>query len=134
MAAMTGLDRRIRVGPIGPAPSGSVRLPRGLPIALRSAPAQNVPPAPVSTATAASGSASKSANASVSAAAVGPSTALRTPGRSRMTVVTGPDRSTRTAIGRLADLPGVAAGQQRGQVAVALVLAGLLDLGRHQLV
>ena len=94
---MTGLDRLIRVGPIGPWPSGSVRLPSGVPTAFRSAPAQNVPPAPNSTATDASGSASKPANASASAAAVGPSTALRTSGRFRMTVVTGPLRSTRTA-------------------------------------
>ena len=46
-AAITGLLRRRRVGPIGPSPSGSTRLS----IAFRSAPAQKVPPAPVSTAT-----------------------------------------------------------------------------------
>src|SRR5215467_12377755 len=121
---MTGLERRIRVGPIGPAPSGSTRLPRGVPNALRSAPAQNVPPDPYRTATEASSSASKSRNASASAAAVGASTALRTSGRSRITVVTGPDRSTRTGLvpaparadavpaGTLADLPGVTPGHQ----------------------
>ena len=65
-------------------------------MALRSAPAQKVPPAPWRTATAASSSASKARNASASACAVGPSTALRASGRSRTTVVTGPWRSTRT--------------------------------------
>ena len=102
---MTGLDSRIRVGPIGAGPSGSVRLASGPPMALRSAPAQNVPPAPNSTATDASGSASKSSNAVTSAAAVGPSTALRTSGRFRMTVVTGPRRSTRTALPRSGTVP-----------------------------
>src|SRR5205823_6487307 len=61
-----------------------------------SAPAQNVPPAPHSTATRAAPSASKARNASASACAVGRSTALRAAGRSRTTVVTGPARSTRT--------------------------------------
>jgi hypothetical protein len=63
---------------------------------LRSAPAQKAPPAPVSTATAAPGSASKVRKASASAAAVGPSTALRRSGRSMVTTVTGPSRSTIT--------------------------------------
>src|SRR5262245_48238242 len=35
---------------------------------------------------------------------------------------------------RLPDLPGVAARQQVGEVAVTLLLAGRLDLGRHQVV
>ena len=69
-------------GPIGPSPSGSTRLPLGVPMAFRSAPEQNVPPAPQSTATAASGSASKARNASASARAVAPSTAFRAAGRS----------------------------------------------------
>ena len=49
IAAITGLLSRIRVGPIGPSPSstGWTWLPRSVPIALRSAPAQNVPPAAV---------------------------------------------------------------------------------------
>lgn len=98
IAAITGLLSVIRVGPIGPSPSGSTRLPLGVPIALRSAPAQNVPPAPQSTATAASGSASKARNASASARAVGPSTAFRASARSSTTVVTAPTRSTRTPI------------------------------------
>ena len=98
IAAITGLLSVIRVGPIGPSPSGSTRLPLGVPIALRSAPAQNVPPAPQSTATAASGSASKARKASASARAVGPSTAFRASARSRTTVVTAPTRSTRTPI------------------------------------
>ena len=69
----------------------------GLVIALRSAPAQNVPPAPQSTATAAESSEAKDSNASARACAVGPSTALRASGRSRMTVQTGPLRSMVTA-------------------------------------
>src|SRR5688572_9700072 len=93
---MTGLASSMRLGPIGPSPSGARRLPPPVAMALRSAPAQNVPPAPHSTATRAVSSASKARNASASAAAVGPSTALRTSGRSRMTVVTTPARSTRT--------------------------------------
>src|SRR5438874_217693 len=86
----------MRLGPMGPSPSGARRLPRPAAMAFRSAPAQNVPPAPHSTATRAAASASNARKASASAAAVGPSTALRTSGRSRTTVVTGPDFSTRT--------------------------------------
>ena len=78
-----------------------------------------------------------------------------------MTVVTGPARSTCTAVfalgapplagdtpdpdgpeplavalirDGLADLPGVAAREQLGQVAVALLLAGGFDLRGHQVV
>ena len=50
IAAITGLDSRSRDGPIGASPSGATRLVAGPPIAVRSAPAQNVPPAPKSTA------------------------------------------------------------------------------------
>src|SRR5262245_31049535 len=82
---------------MGPSPSGATRRPRSVPTDFRSAPAQKVPPAPQSTATRASASASNARKASASAAAPGPSTALRASGRSRMTVVTGPARSTRTA-------------------------------------
>ena len=68
-AAITGFESDRRVGPIGPsaATSGSSEFD----IACRSAPAQNVPPAPHSTATEAAGSASKARNASASSAAVG---------------------------------------------------------------
>ena len=97
-AAITGLPSRIRVGPIGPSPDSCTWLPRSVPIALRSAPAQKVPPSPYSTATLAPSSASKARNASASAGAVGPSTALRACGRCRTTVVTGPSCSTRTAL------------------------------------
>src|SRR5438445_10117397 len=86
----------MRVGPIGPSPSGARRLPRSVAMALRSAPAQKVPPAPHSTATRASPSASNARKASASARAVGRSTALRAAGRSSTTVGTGPGRSTRT--------------------------------------
>src|SRR5688500_13485835 len=103
---MVGLDIRMRLGPTGPSPSGSRRLPVALAIALRSAPAQNVPPAPHNTAAAADGSASNARNASASCAAVAPSTALRRSGRPRITVVTGPARSTRTAMSALAKAAG----------------------------
>jgi len=96
-AAMTGLDSRSRLIPIGPSPSGATRLPRSVPIAVRSAPEQKTPPSPCSTATAAPGSASIARKAAASCSAVGPSTALRRAGRCRKTVLTGPDRSTRTA-------------------------------------
>ena len=76
-AAMTGLDSRSRLTPIGASPSGATRLPRSVPSAVRSAPEQNTPPSPCSTAAAASGSASKARKAAASATAVGPSTALR---------------------------------------------------------
>src|SRR5258707_907260 len=68
---MTGLLSCSRVGPIGPSPSGSRRLPRPSASAFRSAPEQKVPPAPVSTATARAGSASKVRKAWASAAAGG---------------------------------------------------------------
>src|SRR5688572_30724834 len=97
-AAMTGLDSTILLGPIGPAPSGCTRLPSAEPNALRSAPEQNVPPAPHRTATRWTPSASNDSKAETSAAAVGPSTALRRAGRSRTTVVTGPAISTRTVM------------------------------------
>src|SRR5579863_3661180 len=85
-------------------------------------------------ATLAVSSASNARKASARAAAVGPSTALRTSGRSMVTVVTGPSWSTRMVIGRLVDLPGVAAGQEGGQVAGALLDLGVVELGGHQLV
>src|SRR5437764_9102436 len=97
-AATTGFDRYIRVGPMGPLPSTETDTGRGSPVAraLRSAPAQKVPPAPVRTATARLGSASKPAKASARAPAVGPSTALRTSGRSMVTMATGPSVTTLT--------------------------------------
>ena len=52
---MTGLERVRRVGPIGPVPSSGMGRRSPSATALRSAPAQKVPPAPVSTATEASG-------------------------------------------------------------------------------
>ena len=97
-AAMTGLPSSMRVGPIGPSPSSRTALPRPSDTAFKSAPAQNVPPAPVRIATRWSSSASKARNASASEAAVGRSTALRTAGRSIVTIVTGPSCSTRTVM------------------------------------
>src|SRR5829696_914300 len=84
---MTGLDTNIRVGPIGPSrdTSTSTRLPFPVLTALRSAPAQKVPPVPVSTAASRSSRWSNSRNAFAKSAAVGPSTALRTSGRALVT-------------------------------------------------
>jgi hypothetical protein len=97
-AAITGFARTMRVGPIGPSPSGTgvSRFPLSVPTALRSAPAQNASPTPPRTATEDESSASKARNASASAEAVGPSTALRATGRLIRTVVTGPAFSTWT--------------------------------------
>src|SRR5262249_27465808 len=64
------------------------RAPPGSCIALRSAPAQNVPWAPVRTATCRDSSASKRRKASASSAAVGRSIALATSGRSIVTIAT----------------------------------------------
>ncbi len=75
-AAITGFDKRIRVGPIGPSPSELKRLLN----AFKSAPAQKFPPAPVKIATSDDDS-SNSRKACASASAVSRSTALRTAGR-----------------------------------------------------
>src|ERR1700722_19168532 len=102
-AAITGFVSRSRPGPIGaiePWPPIS-RFLLGSPdaTALRSAPAQKVPPVPVNTATEACASASNARNASNSFRAVEPSTALRQCGRLMETMVTGPSRSTSTVSG-----------------------------------
>ena len=62
-------------------------------IALRSAPAQNAPFEPVKMATERSSLSSKRRNAAASSRAVGPSTQLRTSGRSIVTIATGPSVS-----------------------------------------
>jgi hypothetical protein len=96
-AAITGLVVSTRVGPTGPSPSGVTRLARGAPgsrMALRSAPAQNVPLAPVSTATPAVSSASKRPKAATSSSAVGRSMALATSGRSSVTTATPPSTTS----------------------------------------
>src|SRR5438105_13536115 len=90
----------MRVGPIGPSPTSLRRFPKPAARAFRSKPAQNVPPAPVSTATASCGSASNRAKLPAKAAAVSESTALRTSGRSMVTVRTAPSTSLRTVLGR----------------------------------
>src|SRR5438132_517551 len=114
-AAMTGFPSSMRVGPMGPSPSSLIthswpeivapRRPWPAATAFRSAPAQNVPPAPVRTATASPSSASKRRNASTSAAAVGSSTALRTSGRLMVTTATSPSVSNRTVLMRVLPLP-----------------------------
>src|SRR5205809_5312863 len=91
---MTGFVRRKRVGPSGPSPSSVSRLPLPLAIAFRSAPAQKVPAAPVSTATAWCSPRSKARNVSASASAVGPSIAFRTAGRLMVTTRTSPSDAT----------------------------------------
>src|SRR5690348_14907280 len=83
----------MRVGPMGPSPDSLRRYESSLARAFRSKPAQKFPSAPVSTATARESSASKRRNASASPLAVGPSTALRTSGRSMVTVTTAPSTS-----------------------------------------
>src|SRR4030095_10581516 len=90
----------MRVGPLGPSPAGCRRRPCSVPRALRSAPAQNAPPAPQSTATRSASSLSNSVNASTSARAAGPSTALRASGRSITIVATMSFRSIRIVIAR----------------------------------
>jgi hypothetical protein len=79
-----------------PSPSAETRLPRPSDTARRSAPAQKQPLLPVRTATARSSLASKRRKAAASSVAVGPSTALRTSGRSMVTSATGPSISNRT--------------------------------------
>ncbi len=95
-AAITGFPSSMRVGPTGPSPSGATRLARGAPssrIAFRSAPAQNFPFAPVSTATASESSSSKRRSAATSSSAVGRSIAFALSGRSSVTIATGPSVS-----------------------------------------
>src|SRR5260221_822803 len=126
MAALTGLFKSSREGPIGPSPSGATRLREGPPAAkaFRSAPEQNVSPSPQRTPTLADGSLSKARKASASACAVSRSTALRTCGRSSTTVVIGPALSMRTLMrGRLPPLLRVGDGRRepgarRRQIAV----------------
>lgn len=102
MAAITGFESCIRVGPIGPSrdPLSSVQsefntettfrfspsLARET--AARSAPLQNAPWSPYNTATLADGSDSNSTKASANAWAVGPSTAFRFDGLQSLTTNT----------------------------------------------
>src|SRR5256884_9392313 len=97
---MTGLLKIIRVGPIGPGPVSPTAYLDPVAIAFRSNPAQKVPAAPVSTATDSSSFALKSLKAASSALAVSGSTALRTSGRSMVTVSTAPSTSVRTVLER----------------------------------
>ena len=99
-AAMTGLERVRRVGPIGPGPWSGMGRRSPSATALRSAPAQNVPFAPVSTATERSSSSSKAKKASLSWSAQTLSTALRRSGRLTVTTVTGPSCSTTSVSAR----------------------------------
>src|SRR5215471_15282291 len=100
IAAITGFNRRNRLGPIGAMelcpPTSRFLLASPAATAFKSAPAQKVLPVPVKTATEASLSASKARKASYSLRAVKPSTALRTSGRLMEIMVTGPSRSTST--------------------------------------
>ena len=99
-AAITGLDSVRRVGPIGPGPWSGMGRRSPSATALRSAPAQNVPAAPVSTATERSSSPSKATKASRSWSAQTLSTAFRRSGRLIVTTVTGPSCSTRSESAR----------------------------------
>ena len=96
MAAMTGLLSCMREGPMGASPAASSRLGAPAAMALRSAPAQNVPPSPVRIATSQRASASNARMASASCRAVARSTALRAWGRCSVTRHTAPRRSTVT--------------------------------------
>src|SRR2546430_12834587 len=97
---MTGLLKIIRVGPIGPGPVSPTAYLDPVAIAFRPNPAQKVPAAPVSTATDSSSFALKSLKAAASALAASGSTALRTSGRSLLTVSTPPSTSVRTVLER----------------------------------
>ena len=68
-------------------------------IAFRSAPAQNAPPAPVSTQTLIPGSLSASSQAWRISAIIGPLSALRTSGRFMVTIRTWPRRSIKACGG-----------------------------------
>src|SRR5262249_46337512 len=97
-AAITGFDNKSRLKPIGPSPSSSRRSIRsGSASALGPAPAQKIPPAPVSTATERSSSASKRRKAAARAAAVSRSIELRASNRLKVTTATSPRSSTCTA-------------------------------------
>src|SRR5262249_21125857 len=95
---MVGLVKVKRLGPMGPWPSGASLSPRSVPRALRSAPPQNVPPAPQSTATRRRSSCSNSRNASASTRAAGPSMEFRASGRAMMIVATASCRSSLMAM------------------------------------
>ena len=99
-AAITGLDRVSRVGPIGPGPWSGMGRRSPSATALRSAPAQKVPSAPARTATERASSQSKATKASRSWSAQTLSTALRRSGRLMVTTVTGPSCSTTSVSGR----------------------------------
>ena len=95
---MTGLVSSLRLIPSGASPSGSARLGRPWAMAFRSAPAQKSPWSPNRTPTRAVSSRSNASKTAASASAVARSTALRTSGRLKRMVVTGPLFSTRTSM------------------------------------
>src|SRR5258706_1953811 len=97
MAAITGLLRTIRVGPIGPSPALGAGFGAPAARAFRSKPALKCPPAPVSTATANDPSFSNPSKAAFSADAVAGSTAFLTSGRVMVTVITAPSAVTSTS-------------------------------------
>jgi len=99
-APITGFERVSRVGPIGPLPWSGMGRRSPSATALRSAPAQNVPAAPVKMATEPSSSRSKAKKASRNPSAQRLSTALRRSGRVMVTTVTGPSCSTATGSSR----------------------------------
>src|SRR5208282_5325967 len=97
-AAITGLCSSMRVHPSGPSPSSAARFPSPRATAFKSAPAQKYALLPVRSATDSRSSASKRLNDSASAAAVSRSTALRTSGRSIVTVAIAPSVSYLTTL------------------------------------
>src|ERR1035437_7419968 len=94
---MTGLAGGRSTMPPNPRPPASGFSPVRKP--FRSMPAQNVPPAPVSTITRISVRASRSSSAAAMAPATASLTALRAVGRSIVTTATGPSTSVSTASG-----------------------------------
>src|SRR2546430_3145625 len=97
---MTGLLMITRVAPMGRAPVSPPAYLDRVAISFGPTRAQKVPAAPVSTATNSSSFALKSLKAASSALAVSGSTALRTSGRSMVTVSTAPSTSVRTVLER----------------------------------
>jgi len=119
-AAISGLVRRrpLSSGSITDTSSSPSRAPGWSDvIALRSAPAQNAPPAPVSTQTRMSGSLSVMSQACCISAIIGPLSALRACGRFIVTISTCPRRS-------------MSACGAASLVSIAASIAGIPSLGR----
>jgi hypothetical protein len=133
-AAISGLVRRrpLSSGSITDASQSPDRSPGGAwLIAFRSAPAQNAPPAPVSTQTRIPGSVSTRSQAWRIRAIIGPLRALRTSGRFIVTIRTCPRRSM-SVCGRAASAGAVsAAARPAPGTGVAVMRASSVWAGRR---